>query len=203
MAFTSCASVPLPAHRRGVPRQARQHLHHSEHKTAGLAGFALLHVAVDRLRREGGNAHCKIIGAVGGRVPNPISGCSMHRLASARLEGSRFILYMDRPGDHDGPLVKVRSLPRLGPTWRTGHAGDADGGFAGIHSADVFADRLCRRAGRFHNRRVLDQPCHAGGAYCRGAVLGLWLSAGPPLGSGLPRACESGSACGRRAWTPG
>src|SRR5262245_56099377 len=86
-------------------------------------------VAMDRLRREGGNADGDVLGAPRFRctVTHPFAARRRHRLTSLYPLDARPGFNVKDASKHDGVFVELRRLARLRPSRRTVHPRDAQG----------------------------------------------------------------------------
>ena len=66
-------------------------------------------------------------------------------LTGVDLKASPFGFDQEHPLQHDGKLIEAGSLPRLFPTSRALHPGDAHPLCSGVDPPDELLDQLCRR----------------------------------------------------------
>ena len=73
-------------------------------------------------------------------VLHPFSSIDDDRLAGLHIDYSVFMRDSQYALEHDSEFIELRRLSRLDPSARAAHVGDAQAGFAGVHSADEFID---------------------------------------------------------------
>src|SRR5438477_10443963 len=115
---------------------------------------------VSRLETERWYANGDVFGAVGSRraVAHPFAATRNDGLAGFNIEHALLRFDPERAAQDQGELIEVRLLAGLGPARWAVHVGDADGGIAGIHAADVLFDQLV--SGDGNARRAFYQGRH-------------------------------------------
>src|ERR1700683_975383 len=108
-----------------------------------------------RVRRERGQANRDVFRAasLGTALPNPLSRMGDDALAGVNIEGAAAMLDAQHATEHDGDLLELRLLPRLDPSLRRDHAGDAHGAMVRIYPARIFLARFRLVAGGLDDRR--------------------------------------------------
>jgi hypothetical protein len=71
------------------------------------------------------------------------------------------VLDTERALENDGDLLELGTLPRLPPSLRRGHAGDADRVVTRVDAAGELLDLLGLVAGGLDDGRLLDEVGHS------------------------------------------
>ncbi len=99
---------------------------------------------MDGVGGEGGEANGDVFSAfvIGCAVLNPFAGAGDDGLPCLDIKDAAFPGDAQHSHENDCVLVERGCLAGFDPTARTAHAGDAQGGVAGVHAADEFVDDL-------------------------------------------------------------
>jgi hypothetical protein len=90
------------------------------------------------VRRKRRHAHRHVVSALRlwRAVTHPFPCWRVYGLTRSQLQDACLGLDAKHAGQHERELVERRCLPRLLPSWRTVHAGNADVVCTGVHTPD-------------------------------------------------------------------
>src|SRR5512147_175299 len=93
-------------------------------------------------------------------VSDPLPARSDDRFTSMHLEHACFRFYLQHPIEYQRIFVEFRRLPRLAPSGRTLHSGDADLCRAAVHQPNKLLDALWLIARSLNHRRFFNFDRH-------------------------------------------
>src|SRR5689334_2072853 len=113
----------------------------------------LLRIAMDRLWRECRETNGYIFSRFGwGGVLDPFARMRDDGLPCADIKFTVFVPNMERSPEHNGELLKFRSLSRFHPSLRAAHVRNTEPALLRIYPAHIFINQLGHVAGGANSR---------------------------------------------------